>query len=103
MRVYIHLHERMQDCVSAGRGDLVLAHLALRPEAPTRLRELAATKGITTDKALAEAMEINESQYHRVLSRTCKPGAKFIAGALLVVGDQWFTALFETFPEGQAA
>lgn len=76
-------------------GESVLARIALLPEASTRLRELAANKGITTDKAIAKAMQINESQYHRVLSGTCAPGARFVAGALLVVGSQWFTALFD--------
>lgn len=81
----------------------MLAQMALRPEAATRLRELAANRGITTDKALAKAMEINESQYHRVISGTSAPGAKFVAGALLVVGAQWFTALFDVRSDEETA
>jgi transcriptional regulator with XRE-family HTH domain len=76
---------------------MVLAHIELRTDKLTDLRRVA---GLELDAELARRMGIRQSSLLRVLNNSSKPGAKFIAGLLEVLGgEHWFEQLFYIAPD----
>lgn len=71
---------------------MVLAHIELRTDKLTDLRRVA---GLESDAELARRMGIFQSSLARVISGDSKPGIKFVAGLLEVLGgEHWFEQLF---------
>lgn len=74
----------------------MLAHIELRTDKLTHLRLLA---GLESDAELARRMGIFQSSLSRVISGDSKPGIKFVAGLLEVLGgEHWFEQLFYIVP-----
>lgn len=78
----------------------MLATLALRQDGLNKVRKLAK---ITTDKQLAELIDMDAATVSRVLTGKAAPGPKFIAGLIDTFGTEWFADLFEVVPEDDAA
>jgi transcriptional regulator with XRE-family HTH domain len=76
---------------------MVLAHIELRTDKLADLRRVA---GLEPDAELARRMGIRQSSLHRVLAGTSKPGIRFVAGLLEVLGgEHWFEQLFFIVPD----
>lgn len=76
----------------------MVATLHLRTESLGKIRRW---KGLTTDAALAAAMDIDPGNLSRVLRGKQQPGPKFIA-ALCHALDAELADLFEVIPEEAA-
>ena len=69
----------------------------------TSLRKFATAAGHSTDRALAELLQIDQGNLSRVLNGKQRPGGVFIASALRAFPGLDFADLFEVIDETQAA
>ena len=78
----------------------MVATLRLRSEKLKALRRIA---GLDTDKAFAERLEVDPSTLSRVLKGTQAPGARFIAGLVMIFGVDMLEDLIEVRSDDEAA
>jgi transcriptional regulator with XRE-family HTH domain len=75
-----------------------MAYLAINPDGLQRLRD---QRGLDTDTALADFIDIHQSNIGRVLRGEAKPSNKFITGIAVAFGYDVFPMVFTVTEDTQ--